>query len=137
MKSLGEVSLHNVEKEYEKKKIEILIKAIDKDKEGLTMNMDQIKEALKNGGKIISTIYNFSLFFDDLGKRRKEAQEELKSLSESFEPLNDSTTIFGRYVIVIQHKLKEYKKEHIKRTTSLQELQTHLVPKLEILQRGY
>ncbi|XP_059067598.1 uncharacterized protein LOC131858385 [Cryptomeria japonica] len=48
MKSLGEAALHNVEKEYEKKRIEMLIKTIGKDKIGLTMNMDQIKEALKN-----------------------------------------------------------------------------------------
>ncbi|XP_059069828.1 uncharacterized protein LOC131859785 [Cryptomeria japonica] len=49
MKILGEASLHNVEKEYENKRIETLIKPIDKDGEGLTVNMDQIKEALMNG----------------------------------------------------------------------------------------
>ncbi|XP_059064938.1 stress response protein NST1-like [Cryptomeria japonica] len=43
MKSLGEAALHNIEKEYEKKRNETLIKEIDKDKEGLTVNMDQIK----------------------------------------------------------------------------------------------
>lgn len=72
------------------------------------MNMDQIKEELKSGGKILSTISNLSLFFDDIDKKRKEAQQELKNLSESFVPLNDSATIFGRLVIVVHHKLKAY-----------------------------
>ncbi|XP_059064791.1 uncharacterized protein LOC131856861 [Cryptomeria japonica] len=106
MKTLGEVSLHNVEKQYEKKIIEMLIKAINKDREVLTTNMDQIKEALKNGCKILYTIYNFSLFFDDINKKIKEAQQELKSLSESFITLNYLTIIFGRSVILTQHKLK-------------------------------
>ncbi|XP_059073725.1 uncharacterized protein LOC131874392 [Cryptomeria japonica] len=135
MKILGEGALHNVETGYEKKIIEMLTKAIDKDREGLTVNMDQIKEAVKNGGKIMSTICNFSLFLDDIDKKRKESQQELRILSESFDPLNDSTTFFGRFVIVVQHKLKAYEAEQVKRTTSLQELQTHLVPKLQILQR--
>lgn len=119
MRNLGEATIHNLEKEYEKKIIEILIKETNKDIEGLTVNMDKIKEALNNGGKILSTIYNFSLFFDDLVKKRKEAQQELKRLSESFDPLNDSTIIFGRSLIVIQHKLNPYEAKRIKRTTSL------------------
>lgn len=74
MKSFGKAAQHNVEKEYEKKIIEILIKAIDKVKVGLTVNMDIIKEALKTKGKILSTISNFSLFCDDLDKKKMEAQ---------------------------------------------------------------
>lgn len=44
---------------------------------------------------------------------------------------------YGRLVVELQHKLKAYENEQVKRTKSLQELQTLLIPKVEILQRGY
>lgn len=82
MKSIGEAAIYNIEKEYEKRRIETLIKAIDRDRVGLTINMEQIKEALQTEGKIMSTICNFSLFLDDIDKKRKAEQKELKFLSE-------------------------------------------------------
>ncbi|XP_059071576.1 uncharacterized protein LOC131868124 [Cryptomeria japonica] len=110
MKSLEEVAIKNVE-EYEKRRIEQLMKDIDRDRVGLSMNMEQIKEALWTGGNILSTIFNFSLFVDDIDKKRKAEQQELKVLRESFNPLNDSTTILGRVAICIQQKLKAYEAE--------------------------
>lgn len=86
MKSLEEDSIKNVEKEYEKRRIEQLMKDIDRDRVRLAMNWEQIKEALQTGGKILSTICTFSLFSDDIDKKKKVEQQELKVLSESFNP---------------------------------------------------
>lgn len=111
MKSLEEATILNVEKEYKMKRIEKLMKYIDKDRVGLIVNMDLIKGALKTRGKILSTIANFSLFCGDLEKKTHEAQQELKKLSESFDPVNDSIINFGRSVVTLQHKLKVYEVE--------------------------
>lgn len=108
MTSLEEATIKNVEKEYEKRRIEQLMKDIDRDRVGLAMNLEQIKEALQT---IVSTTCNFSLFLDEIDKKKKAEQHELKVLSESFNPLNDSATIFGREVICIQQKLKTYEAE--------------------------
>lgn len=56
-------------------------------------------------------------------------------MSELFNPLNDSAINFGGSVIALQQRFKAYEAEQVKRKTSLQELQTLLVPKIEILQR--
>lgn len=84
------------------------MKGIDKYKVGLIVNMDLIKEALQTRGEILSIVANFSLFCDDLEKKRHEAQHELNILSESCNPLNDSAIHFGRSIVALQHKLKDY-----------------------------
>lgn len=136
MKSFEDATYLNVENKFKKKRNQ-LMNDIDKDKVALTVNKDHIKDAIETRGKILSTITKFSLFCDDLMKRKQEVEKELEVLSESFIPLNDSTITYGRLVVELQHKLKYYENEQVKRTKSLQELQTLLIPKVEILQRGY
>lgn len=103
-----DASFLNVEKEYKKKRIEKLMNDIDKDKVALIVNKDHIKDAIEDGGKILSIVVKFSLFCDDLMKRKQEAEKELEGLSESFSPLNDSAIAYGRSIVELQHKLKAY-----------------------------
>lgn len=107
---------------------------IDKGKVALTVNKDLLKNALETRGKILDTISKFSLFCADLNEKREDAEKELEILSETFRPLNDSTILFGRSVVDLHHKLEMYELEQVKRIRSLKELQTQLIPKVEILQ---
>ncbi|XP_059066379.1 uncharacterized protein LOC131857696 [Cryptomeria japonica] len=43
--------------------------------------------------------------------KKKEAEKELKVLSDSFKPLNDSAIYYGRSIVELQHKLKAYESE--------------------------
>lgn len=70
----------------------------------------------------MSTIYNFSLFLDGIEKKIKAEQHAIKVMSEAFDSLNDSTTIFGHSIVSVHHKLKSYEVEKVKRTATLHEL---------------
>lgn len=40
-------------------------------------------------------------------------------MSKSFDPLNDSATIFSCSIVSVHHKLKSYEVEKVKRTATL------------------
>lgn len=123
MKSLEDVAYVSVEKYYKKKREQHLVKDIDKGKVAITVNKDYLKEALETGGKILSSVSKFSYFCAYL-KKKKEAEQELEVLSESSKPLKHSVSNFGRLVVELQHKLKAYESEQVKRIKSQQELHT-------------
>ncbi|XP_059065914.1 uncharacterized protein LOC131857400 [Cryptomeria japonica] len=95
MKYFEDATYVSVEKEYKKQQTEQLMKDIDKGKVALTMNKDYLKEALETSGKILSIVAKFSLFCEDLKKKKEEAEKELDVICESFKPLNDSAINFG------------------------------------------
>lgn len=110
---------------------------IDKCKVALTVNKDLLKNGLETKGKILATVSKFALFCANLKEKREDAEKELEILSETFRPLNDSVIRFGRSVVELHHKLEVYEHEQVKHVRSLKELQTHLIPKVEILQQAY
>ncbi|XP_059068882.1 uncharacterized protein LOC131859305 [Cryptomeria japonica] len=74
MKSLEEASIKNVEKEYKKRRIEQLMKENDRDRVGLAMNLEQIKEALWSKGAFMQFVWkkNMGQFKARCEKRKSE-----------------------------------------------------------------
>lgn len=115
----------------------MLMSEIDKGKVALTVNEDLLKNALETGRTILATISKFSLFCANLKVKKEDAEKELEILSETFMPLNYSAIIFGRSIVDLHHKFEMYEHDQVNRLRSLKELQTQLIPKVEILKRAY